>query len=226
MDASQFDALARSAGSLRRRALMRVLGAAVAVSAAGAVAGSGDTAAKRRVRGEHNVRGAKAIMCVEGVTKRVPKKHRRRYLNQGATRGECVAACPAGQKSCNGGCIAADACCTNADCVSPMICDSGVCVRSGPPGCVTTADCPTGQGCLNCACVVVACRTGSACSAGLECVQGQCVNHPPSSCSVNADCTNPLFPYCNGGACVQCPSFACPNGQVCDLGVCTACAAT
>ncbi|MFT4039765.1 MAG: hypothetical protein QM692_16410 [Thermomicrobiales bacterium] len=44
---------------------------------------------KRNAQPEHNVRGKKAIMCVNGVTKRVAKRARKKYLKRGATRGAC-----------------------------------------------------------------------------------------------------------------------------------------
>lgn len=99
------------------------------LAAAGAVLTTApESTARRGVHGEHNLRSDNAIMCVAGETRRVAKKHRPRYLKQGATGGECVASgCPAGQVSCNGGCIAESVCCTNADCTIAQICVSGVC---------------------------------------------------------------------------------------------------
>ncbi|MFT4037980.1 MAG: hypothetical protein QM692_07370 [Thermomicrobiales bacterium] len=234
MDGSQFDALARSASRLRRRALVQALGAAVAVAAGGVVAGASDADAKRRARSEHNVRGAKAIMCVGGITKRVAKKRRKALIRQGATRGECApvpGGCPTGQKACNGSCIATAACCTSADCVSPQICDSGVCVSTGPVSCITTADCPAGQGCVLCTCEDVACVSNGECtqvgSLGY-CVMGACVFvsllGPP--CAQNADCLNLEAPYCDSGVCKPgCYGLPCTGSQICDLGVCTTCGA-
>ncbi|MFT4039316.1 MAG: hypothetical protein QM692_14105 [Thermomicrobiales bacterium] len=138
MDSLQFDALARRASCVSRRSLAALVGGAAA-AAAGLGAALDDAAPagakRRRVTGEHNVRGNKAIMCVDGETRKVPKKKRKSYLKQGATRGACVspAACPTGQKSCNGGCIASTACCTNADCASGETCVSGVCVAPLKP---------------------------------------------------------------------------------------------
>ncbi|MFT4039315.1 MAG: hypothetical protein QM692_14100 [Thermomicrobiales bacterium] len=131
MDTPRFDALARGAARVHRRALAALLGAAAGLVAgvAPALDDAPGASAKRRVRGEHNVRGNKAIMCIDGATRKVPKKKRKAYLAQGATRGACASAtCPAGQKACNGGCIASTACCTNADCTSPATCQNGACV--------------------------------------------------------------------------------------------------
>ncbi|MFT4039767.1 MAG: NHL repeat-containing protein [Thermomicrobiales bacterium] len=49
---------------------------------------------KRQAQPEHNLRGKKAIMCVDGVTKRVPKRARKKYLKRGATRGACQGCTP------------------------------------------------------------------------------------------------------------------------------------
>ncbi|MFT4040979.1 MAG: right-handed parallel beta-helix repeat-containing protein, partial [Thermomicrobiales bacterium] len=89
---------------------------------------------RRKAAAEHNVRGAKAIMCIEGVTTRVSKKRRKRYLKQGATRGECatpttsttpapvcVPTCPAE------GCGAANGCGGTCGCPSGSVCNAGVC---------------------------------------------------------------------------------------------------
>ncbi|MFT4038683.1 MAG: DUF1554 domain-containing protein [Thermomicrobiales bacterium] len=122
------------AARLSRRA---GLGAAAAALAALAAPKLG-AAKRRRVAAEHNVRGNKAVMCVDGATRKVPKKRRKAYLKQGATRGECATACPTGQKSCDGACIANTACCTNADCTSLATCKAGVCTA---PGCGTGAPC-------------------------------------------------------------------------------------
>ncbi|MFT4040203.1 MAG: hypothetical protein QM692_18630, partial [Thermomicrobiales bacterium] len=136
VEPSTCDGLPRSG---RARLHRRGLGIVAAASALAAlVAGDSpaeDVAAKRRRRtrqagAEHNVRGKKAIMCVDGETKRVPKARRKRYLKQGATRGACQSppnpvctpTCPAG--SCN----IADGCggvCPG--CAAGSLCAEGIC---------------------------------------------------------------------------------------------------
>ncbi|MFT4040702.1 MAG: hypothetical protein QM692_21155 [Thermomicrobiales bacterium] len=127
---------------LPRAATRRALLAAVA-----ALAGSGllphaeDTRAKthkrkhkRSARAEHNVRGKKAILCVDGVTRHVAKRARKRYLKQGATRGKCP-----------GGCIPDS---DSATCATADICGD-VTNNCGQP---VTCGCATGQLCCGGAC--------------------------------------------------------------------------
>ncbi|MFT4040088.1 MAG: hypothetical protein QM692_18050 [Thermomicrobiales bacterium] len=138
MDHEAFDALVVRLGTTRRRraAIGLLAGAPIALGLGGIVAPALETpgaAAKkpRRVRGEHNVRGKKAIMCVDGVTKRVPKKKRKAYLKQGATRGACPAAptttcapvCPTGDT-----CGMADGCGGTCGCGASAFCSEGVCL--------------------------------------------------------------------------------------------------
>ncbi|MFT4037981.1 MAG: hypothetical protein QM692_07375 [Thermomicrobiales bacterium] len=232
MDSQRFDMMTRRIAHVSRRDLARLLGGGVLLAAGVATTAAPDVAvAKRPVRGEHNVRGAKAVLCVEGVTRQVAKKRRRALIRQGATRGECAVVpggCPTGQKVCNGGCIATTACCTDADCVSPATCVNGSCVVVG--GCITTADCPAGQACLNCMCADADCTSDSVCGAGNFCDQGQCLWGDPSNPCVNsASCINPRLPVCNTTmrtcepTCVS--GRGCTAPAVCDLGVCTSCGA-
>lgn len=137
MDFTAFDAMSRNLGSRpARRTLLRVLGgAALAAPLLAGELAAPEAGAKRRKRrvkagagAEHNVRGNKAIMCVNGVTIRVPKRKRKKYLNQGATRGECqnppicVPNCPAGR------CNIDDGCGGTCGCASGTVCAENTCV--------------------------------------------------------------------------------------------------
>ncbi|MFT4039313.1 MAG: hypothetical protein QM692_14090 [Thermomicrobiales bacterium] len=132
MASALFDALARGTACVSRRALVGLLGGVLAAGLAARLPNAPAAEAKRRrVASEHNVRGKRAILCVAGATRRVPRKQRKAYLKQGATRGACAssgpAMCSTGQKACDGGCIAVAACCTNADCASGEACQRGAC---------------------------------------------------------------------------------------------------
>ncbi|MFT4037164.1 MAG: hypothetical protein QM692_03210 [Thermomicrobiales bacterium] len=130
MDSVTFDAITRA---LSRRSLAAaVIGVAAGASA---LATPDASARKRRVRGEHNVRGNKAIMCINGETKRVAKSKRKKWLKKGATRGECQAnpVCTPVCTSCNGG---SDGC--GGTC--PVCTASQVCVNGACKACNLTCD--------------------------------------------------------------------------------------
>lgn len=85
----------------------------------------GAEAKKKRAEAEHNIRGNKTIMCIDGETRRVPKKKRKKYLKRGATRGKCqdtcTPVCPAGScggDGCGGSCPG---------CGAGTVCAEGVC---------------------------------------------------------------------------------------------------
>ncbi|MFT4039510.1 MAG: right-handed parallel beta-helix repeat-containing protein [Thermomicrobiales bacterium] len=140
MDSSTWDNLTRSVQAvLTRRRLGRLAGGVALAAAVSAVVSGNESEAKRRVRGEHNIRGKKAIMCIDGETRRVPKKKRKKYLKRGATRGACqvtppvcVPKCPAGacgDDGCGGQCPA---------CPMGQVCADGIC-----QGCSVSCDVAT-----------------------------------------------------------------------------------
>lgn len=81
----------------------------------------------RKVRGEHNERqgGKKTIMCVNGQTVRKPTRKRKKFLKQGATRGECPPVCTPVCKS--GACGVGDGCGGTCSCVAGQVCAAGTC---------------------------------------------------------------------------------------------------
>lgn len=127
-------AILRSGSTAAGPRLSRRAGLAAAVSAVTAlVLAEPDTGAAKSRR-----RRKQRAFCLNGKTIRARnKKKQQRLKRRGATRGACVA-CPTGQKTCNGACIASTACCTSADCVSPNVCSGGVCVT---PACGTGGNC-------------------------------------------------------------------------------------
>ncbi|MFT4039228.1 MAG: hypothetical protein QM692_13665 [Thermomicrobiales bacterium] len=140
MDGDSFDALTWSVSA---RATRRQLGMFATAGALGAavLAGLGDaqpSAAKlRRAHAEHNVRGAKAIMCINGVTERVPKRKRHKYLKAGATRGACGAPTPTCTPVCAPGSCGSDGCGGMCACAAGAVCSGGTCTActvSCPPG--------------------------------------------------------------------------------------------
>ncbi|MEZ4561396.1 MAG: hypothetical protein R2853_01495 [Thermomicrobiales bacterium] len=85
---------------------------------------AGAGARRRRVMGEHNIRGARAIMCIKGKTRRAPKKKRKKYLQQGATRGKCPRTCT---PVCTPGICGDDSCGGTCGCTDRTICVCGAC---------------------------------------------------------------------------------------------------
>ena len=107
-----------------RRRLVTIAGAGALVAVLGLALEPDQTEAKRRrVKGEHNIRGNKAIMCISGKTRRVPKKKRKKYLKQGATRGKCSGCTPV----CPPGTCGDDGCGGTCGCVNGTVCNGGVC---------------------------------------------------------------------------------------------------
>jgi hypothetical protein len=116
-----------------RRNLVKAAGAGALAAILGAsLDETGTDAKRRRVRGEHNIRGNKAIMCINGKTRRVPKKKRNKYLKRGASRGKCPKGCT-------------------------PVCAPGFC---GDDGCGGTCGCTDGTICINDTCE--ACDVGCA----------------------------------------------------------------
>ncbi|MFT4039227.1 MAG: hypothetical protein QM692_13660 [Thermomicrobiales bacterium] len=140
MDAARFDAVSRPVIARLTRRRLGLLAGAGALGAAVVAAGDAPDAAARKRRNragaEHNLRGNKAIMCVNGVTERVPKRKRKKLLKQGATRGECppVVCTPV----CAPGACGSDGCGGTCSCAAGSVCASGTC-RS------CTVSCPTGS---------------------------------------------------------------------------------
>lgn len=127
MDLTLFEAVMRRAGRLTpRRQVIRLLGAGAALGGAALLTdGAPDVAAKkRRAQGEHNVRGKKAIMCIDGETRRVPKKQRKKHLKRGATRGACDTTCT---PVCAPGTCGSDGCGGTCACTAGTVCANGVC---------------------------------------------------------------------------------------------------
>lgn len=132
VESVSFDDLARSLGEgLSRRRLARVAGGGALVAAAApardeAPGAEAKQRRKKRAEAEHNIRGNKAIMCINGETRRVPKKKRKKYLKQGATRGKCqdgcTPVCPAGTCNIDDGCGG-----TCPGCPGGQLCVDGVC---------------------------------------------------------------------------------------------------
>lgn len=125
MEKTSFDARARSVSEwLNRRSIVKAAGTGALAALLGATLDPTATDAKRRrVRGEHNIRGNKAIMCVGGKTVKVPKKKRKKYLKQGATRGKCNGCTPV----CTPGTCGDDGCGGTCPCVDGTVCLSGTC---------------------------------------------------------------------------------------------------
>ncbi|MFT4038594.1 MAG: right-handed parallel beta-helix repeat-containing protein [Thermomicrobiales bacterium] len=126
MDTSAVYQHTRRAGRLvTRRVVARALSLGAALASLAVVTDGSPTVAakKRRVRGEHNLRGKKAIMCIEGETRRVPKKQRKKYLKRGATRGECTGCTPV----CAPGTCGSDGCGGTCSCTAGSVCANETC---------------------------------------------------------------------------------------------------
>lgn len=126
MESSSFDVRTRVFSEWQtRRRLVTVAGAGALAAMLGfSLALDGGDAKRRRVKGEHNIRGNKAIMCIDGKTRRVPKKKRKKYLKKGASRGKCPGTCT---PVCTPGICGDDGCGGTCGCVDGTICVSGTC---------------------------------------------------------------------------------------------------
>ena len=134
-----------------------------------------------------------------------------------------LASCEAPRHTCNGECLAADACCNDTDCPSGIACISNVCSCGAGKkacgdsciasnACCSAQDCPTGGSCVDGSC---ACPSGThECNAA--CVTDDSVDH----CGVACDaCSKPTGGdvTCN----VTCMA-SCPTGQKACAGTCIA----
>lgn len=127
MDSAVFDSLARLVSErLTRRRLAGIAGVGVVATAAAPVLADAKKRQKKQAGAEHNVRGNKVIMCIDGETRRVSKDKRKKYLKQAATRGKCqnscTPVCPAGSCNIDDGCGG-----TCPGCPSGQVCAEGVC---------------------------------------------------------------------------------------------------
>ncbi|MFT4036894.1 MAG: hypothetical protein QM692_01840 [Thermomicrobiales bacterium] len=172
MDRGVFDHVIRAiAVRSRRRALGELLGGGAAALVVAWLADAPATEAverKRRVAGEHNVRGSNVILCYQGKTVRKPKKQRKKWLKRGATRGPCSGCTP----SCSG-CGGNDGCGGTCGCTSPAVCFQSQCCT---PTCNGT-DCGGDDGCGG----ICGCAAGQLCDAvGSTCAacDVQCTGTP------------------------------------------------
>ena len=110
MDDSRFDALVRrlSDGAPRRPLLGAGLTALAALGTG--LAWSGDAEAKKKKKKKKKKGGGK---------------------KKSTTTTKAPITCPAGQYSCNGGCIAENLCCTDVNCPGGQRCTSGICECTG-----------------------------------------------------------------------------------------------
>jgi hypothetical protein len=137
--------------------------------------------------------------------------------------GTC-AACPSGQRLCNGSCIPQNDCCTNADCASDQICQNGTCVTPctanggicGGDGDCCSGNCSNGFCCdpgqvglSNGSCATPCSSTADcSCSARSSCQQDTsgvryCLNAdapPTDPCATNGECDQGYYCY-NLGVC-------------------------
>jgi len=127
-------------------------------------------------------------------------------------------------EQCNAGTCPAGYTCNGTQCLpSSGVCGGGSCDRTcSPPlgildaarcicvGCVTTADCPSGQECNSGGTCVVA--GGRSCSTTAECDGGYCQGGLCVECLTPGDCNT--GDICRAGACVPCD---CPAGQRCTV---------
>jgi hypothetical protein len=134
----------------------------------------------------------------------------------------CKYSCPAGQKECNGTCVATDACCANTDC--PMKdgqvgkCDQSShqcqwsCAGTTKPcggSCIQESGCCDDKGCTGSfACVNNSC-SNSTCQSGFKLCNGACIGQ--SRCCDDNECG--ANKACKNGTCVT----TCTPGGACSL---------
>ncbi|MHB8416575.1 MAG: hypothetical protein ACYDCL_00765 [Myxococcales bacterium] len=149
--------------------------------------------------------------------------------------GVCTAACSAGETVCGGACT--DLLADPANCgACGSVCSSGVCSKGAcaaaptdggsSTACVSDADCPSGESCVNGICT-------AACIAGETVCGGACTDllTDPANCGACGNvCSSRV---CSNGACAAAPADGgsstacvsdadCPSGESCVGGVCSA----
>ena len=150
-----------------------------------------------------------------------------------------------GQKTCNGSCIAASACCTDTDCGSGKKCSSGSCIDKtceemgqktcngsciAASACCTDTDCGSGKKCSSGSCIDKTCE-----EMGQKNCEGKCI--AKTACCVSGDCASGMKCFDNiciaqtcedkglktcNGSCIavsECCGGCQPN-ETCKNGVC------
>ncbi|MBN2499080.1 MAG: hypothetical protein JXR96_31115 [Deltaproteobacteria bacterium] len=130
--------------------------------------------------------------------------------------------CYAGEHCVQGRClVSGQDCAEDSDCAGEEICQAGACT---PRECSTREDCagPVCLVCKNGICTEppAVCRGDLDCCVGFHCNFGTC-EPDDTGCRIDEDCTEPGFPRCLEGECVQCLIESdCASGQVCEEGYC------
>lgn len=87
-------------------------------------------------------------------------------------------------------------------------------------GCTSSAQCQSGEQCINGTCIRTGCTSNAQCATGQTCQGGQCVATP--QCTTHAQCGAGMI--CQAGTCVPAPGCTsnaqCAAGQVCQAGAC------
>jgi hypothetical protein len=142
MDDRRFDSLTMDFSALPTRRRVLGLMGGLALAGFGAMTGGIDSGADKRTR------------------KRRRKERRRMHQQPGEQ--QAAQPCPTGAKRCEGGCIAQDQCCTNAECGADRVCTAQrvcECAQGTKPcseTCIAAAECCGG------------------CGRGLACQDGKC----------------------------------------------------
>lgn len=212
MDDSRFDDLVRrlSESGARRPLLGAGLTALAALGTSLAWSGEADAKKKKKKKKKKGKKGKKGGTTTQQPTTQPP------------------VTCPTGQKTCNGGCIPDEKCCTSAECAPGQQCTQGVCfctasnkIKCGEQCCdKATEICKNDLGIATC--------LGGTCPATTFCESGV-PDHPQYYCANSASgfcvCTSTVDPAPQracvdieavqscGTACAN--SGQCPSGSVC-----------
>lgn len=208
MEHTRFDAIAKQLGTrLPRRGL---LGLVAALTAAGVVGPPEESAAKHKHRkkcptGQQRCRPGKGQPCV-GCCSDTD------CGGNACVDGTCTA-CPRGQRSCRGGCIALDACCVDADCTGNRVCTGGTC-DCAPSDRLCEGVCINRRDCCGTDCPPNNGGGGGGGGTPQTCTPANC-----NGCCDGTTCREGVTDNnCGrgGGACV-----ACAAGTSCAAGICT-----
>ncbi len=147
-------------------------------------------------------------------------------VQQGATQGVCILACPQGSCPTGEKCVKSQTgeqlcyCNSQNPCSGGKTCKDLRC-QDGGSGCRSNNDCSQGKICQGGTCVA-GCQSNKDCFSGETCQAGQC-KPKTAGCTSNGDCAQGQV--CQNRQCVSggCQSSGeCPKGQICVQGKCIA----
>ena len=107
--------------------------------------------------------------------------------------------------------------CRNDDeCLGELVCVDAECVPPEPTSCTTSAQCATGETCIDARCRSI-CTATTDCQSDEVCQGSQCIPLPPAECSVSADCGSATALCVDSKCLTRCvDNDDCESGETCN----------